>query len=610
MTLWSVSLLRKLAALALAGLCTGLAATAPAQEAPTRSQQDTASRTLQLGPGVSHDVWERASILADPDGSLGVEQALAHKSEFAPAGRMGANLGKRKGAVWVHVRLQAAAAPPSGPAPPQAPTPWLLDIDYPSLDRIDVYLLDGGHVHSHARLGDLVPMAQRPIPSRSHTVLLDLPPGQTRDMLVRVQTTGSMLVPMALHTPVGYALIEAKEQALQGLFAGAGLCLLLYSLTQWASLRDSMFGWYALTLAGTTAFFAALSGFGVNHLWGGNVWLTQNGPPFFILLGVCGAFLFVLRALEVDQVSPRVARVVRLCGALAGITALLFLADVLDYATAQTVGMALGPTPLLLVLPTAFKRLRAGDAAARWVLVGWGVYSAGVMVLVGVLRGALPVNFFTLHAFQFASLIEMAMWMAVLGERVQTMRRNAALVHSEHEHLQAQAHTDALTGLLNRRGLAVTVGPRLALCTAQQPMAVFLLDLDGFKPINDSMGHEAGDLVLQGVAQRLQANLRGSDLVCRLGGDEFVLAVGPLTSDAEKEAQAIGAKLLKAFEQPFSVGGNLCRVGLTIGYALAPQDDSSLDNLLKRADTAMYAGKQAGRGCVRRGGSSVVLSSS
>lgn len=127
---------------------------------------------------------------------------------------------------------------------------------------------------------------------------------------------------------------------------------------------------------------------------------------------------------------------------------------------------------------------------------------------------------------------------------------------------------------------------------------VYLLDLDGFKAINDRLGHDAGDELLIGVAQRLQSLLRSGDTVARLGGDEFVVVASGLSDDGN--AQALGHKLLENFKLPFTAAGEQCSVGLTIGYALAPLDGQDAQTLLKRADTAMYAGKNAGRHCLRR----------
>ena len=114
-----------------------------------------------------------------------------------------------------------------------------------------------------------------------------------------------------------------------------------------------------------------------------------------------------------------------------------------------------------------------------------------------------------------------------------------------------------------------------------------------------------GDALLVQVGQRLRKQVRQGDLVARLGGDEFVIMAPGIPS--ETGAMALGRKLLAAFDQPFFVGSSACQVGLTIGFALAPHDGNQADDLLKRADAAMYAGKQAGRHTVRRGGASAGL---
>jgi diguanylate cyclase (GGDEF)-like protein len=129
---------------------------------------------------------------------------------------------------------------------------------------------------------------------------------------------------------------------------------------------------------------------------------------------------------------------------------------------------------------------------------------------------------------------------------------------------------------------------------------VYLIDLDGFKPVNDRHGHDVGDALLVAVGRRLQGQLRHNDVVARLGGDEFVVLARGLGHD--EAARALGEKLVAAFRAPLDALGYRCTIGLTVGYALAPQDGTTSESLLKRADQAMYAGKQAGRGRVIRAG--------
>jgi diguanylate cyclase len=127
---------------------------------------------------------------------------------------------------------------------------------------------------------------------------------------------------------------------------------------------------------------------------------------------------------------------------------------------------------------------------------------------------------------------------------------------------------------------------------------VFVLDLDGFKPVNDRHGHDVGDALLVAVGARLQAQLRAGDVVARLGGDEFVV-LAPGLARAE-DALVLGRKLVAALDTPLDAAGQRCEVGVTVGYALAPLDGVRAEELLKRADAGMYAAKQAGRRRVRR----------
>jgi diguanylate cyclase (GGDEF)-like protein len=270
-------------------------------------------------------------------------------------------------------------------------------------------------------------------------------------------------------------------------------------------------------------------------------------------------------------------------------------------AIVSTVGLA----PALMGLPGAFSRARKGDSVGVYFLIAWLVYFVTTAIMIGVIKGGIPANFWTMHSFQFGATIDMLMFMRVLGLRtvaIQTAARRAA---QERDALHSLAHSDPLTGLPNRRGLNGAITSALPLCTPERILAVYMLDLDGFKQVNDQYGHDVGDELLVIVATRLQANLRASDVVARLGGDEFVvMSTGLHTA---QQAHELGEKLLRAFDEAFTLSEQTCRVGLTIGYALAPFDAHDTVSLLKRADAAMYAGKQGGKHCVRRGEASVGL---
>ncbi|MBL8474512.1 MAG: EAL domain-containing protein [Methyloversatilis sp.] len=155
------------------------------------------------------------------------------------------------------------------------------------------------------------------------------------------------------------------------------------------------------------------------------------------------------------------------------------------------------------------------------------------------------------------------------------------------------AHNDALTGLVNRTQFREGLESHLSMPSGMMPpVAVICLDLDGFKGVNDTLGHAAGDLFLQSFGQRLLSNTRSSDTVARLGGDEFAIMLRGVAGPQEVRMQL--DRLLESLKTPCDVNGQMLTLRSSIGVAMAPADGSDADTLLKRADVALYAAKQAG----------------
>ncbi len=164
-------------------------------------------------------------------------------------------------------------------------------------------------------------------------------------------------------------------------------------------------------------------------------------------------------------------------------------------------------------------------------------------------------------------------------------------------HALELASNDHLTGLHNRRMFMSLAESHLARAVrSRKHYALAFLDLDRFKAINDSLGHHVGDLLLQGVAGRLQKHLRQSDVIARLGGDEFVVLITGL--EKEDDVVEVAQKLVEIVGEPFAdLDGHEVHVSPSIGVAVFPRDADDLDTLIRHADLAMYQSKRAGRGC-------------
>jgi len=178
-------------------------------------------------------------------------------------------------------------------------------------------------------------------------------------------------------------------------------------------------------------------------------------------------------------------------------------------------------------------------------------------------------------------------WVAIIRDVSERMAHLETLEH--------QALYDFLTGLPNR----ILLHDRLdqAVLVAERegvPLALCLLDLDRFKEINDTLGHQMGDTVLQQLSPRLKGALRTVDTVARLGGDEFAILL-PTVGDKEGAAR-LAEKILKALEKPFVIEGHRLQISASIGIALCPQDGTDWRTLMSKADAAMYAAKKSSKG--------------
>ncbi len=149
------------------------------------------------------------------------------------------------------------------------------------------------------------------------------------------------------------------------------------------------------------------------------------------------------------------------------------------------------------------------------------------------------------------------------------------------------ANHDILTGLPNRRLFIELLKQELRQADRQKTKtAVLFIDLDDFKPVNDSVGHDAGDKVLQMVAQRFMSTLRESDAIARIGGDEFAAIICNIKS--KTDIKKIAEKLINKFKNPFKIENSKFQIGLSVGISIYPDDDKTIDGLVKKADTAMY----------------------
>ena len=180
------------------------------------------------------------------------------------------------------------------------------------------------------------------------------------------------------------------------------------------------------------------------------------------------------------------------------------------------------------------------------------------------------------------------------------MRQDITVQKREKQRLLKLAQVDALTGLSNRAGFQQKLSDAMHASRRQQHlMAVMYMDIDRFKPVNDTHGHGTGDALLRAFAQRLTQTMRATDIIARLGGDEFTIIMEQISRP--DDAAVLAEKIVAAMQQPFELDGITVRISASIGLAFYRDEDISPAVLLQRADVLLYQAKQDGRNTYRAG---------
>lgn len=171
-------------------------------------------------------------------------------------------------------------------------------------------------------------------------------------------------------------------------------------------------------------------------------------------------------------------------------------------------------------------------------------------------------------------------------------------VRQTQERLTHLANMDVLSGLPNRGRVRQLLGEALrAAVTGNVPCAIMFLDLDGFKPVNDTFGHPKGDAVLQAVAKRLCDEVGADGHVGRMGGDEFAIVI--IDAQSRLKVESLGDRILKSIAEPYMIDQTEIRIGVSIGCAFGPIDGATVDDLILKADLALYEAKGSGRGVTK-----------
>ncbi|MEE2731223.1 MAG: diguanylate cyclase [Pseudomonadota bacterium] len=534
--------------------------------------------------------------------------------------------GYSRSAWWLKVPLSNSSA---------ATLSRYLEIAYPNLDQIQVFVVAGVHTTTF-NLGDKLPFHQRPIKSNNYVIPLRLPPNSQQDVYLRIRSDSAVQVPLTLWEKQHYYDWARVESLLQGFYFGVMAVMTLYNLFVFLAVRERNFILYVCFASSLPMFIAGLKGFSFEYFWPNYPHLNNHAIVVPLCLALFFGALFTESFLKVRQLGQWAVSLFRI--QQASILLMLLVSLVVSYPGVIRLLIPLAILSCCLGLMFGILMWNRGGLAARYYTVGWCAFLSGGLVLGLNKLGVLPTNAFTENTLQVGSGVEVillsfalaasinedrrlrseAQSEALRGERETRMAREQALQiqqqateelefkvqerTTELEQLNRQlselSDTDQLTGLKNRRYLDRVLLEELTRCRRYgRGFSVILLDIDHFKQFNDQYGHMVGDDCLKAVASVLAESVReGVDWVARYGGEEFCILL-PETSLTC--AQAVAERLRQGvYNMPFKVRDTQVTVSISLGVTEVPSDqESTPEQLIAQADSALYQAKQNGRNC-------------
>lgn len=530
------------------------------------------------------------------DAPLTLDELLERDPSFTQAQhKSDLNFGYTPDEVWLRTQVENPTAHTQR---------WIVEFEYPFLDRVTLHVMRE-HYNEQKISGSAVPIEQRELAHRQAVFPLNLAPGETVTLYARVNAAGSKMLNYNLLSEQAFYQQNDRHNFWLATYFGILLGLGLYNLLLFFGLKERVFLYYSLFTLGFTVAILTFNGIGTLMFWSA---LGENTSRLvaigFIFASTMGTF-FAQSFLETKNFTPRWHRLLSYFRVycLLALVATVFLPIQPALRLMDVTGFMAALTILICGIYCITQRV----PSARIFVLAWSLFLVGACVFALRNLGILPANFITLHGIQIGSAMEMLLLSFALAARfnklkrqkeraqnemLMTLKRQEAVLEQKvadrTKALERLATRDMLTGLLNRKGL--TDCAEKALQRAQhigQPVALFMLDLDRFKPINDQYGHEAGDFVLQQVAKRIEHLARAHDRCARFGGDEFILLIEGI--DDVTVLNDIRQRLNAAIRKPIKLPcGELVSIDVSIGMSITQGDHDCLKNLICEADEKMY----------------------
>lgn len=529
----------------------------PAFDLATLERSSAVAIETEIAPQADSSLDPRAVI------SGTVPLPFARPTEMVPQYKW------NDGDVWIRYRLTNSSSEPRA-------AKFVIHFSY--LERVDLFeLLPDGALRT-STAGSAAPISGAAVATAYPTFQMMLAPAETRDYYVRIRSNSILFFPMRIVSESRFSHAITRDAMIWSLIAGTALAFALYAASMsFGSSRGAYRAYLFFSLA-AAGYIMVSSGL-VRALAASDLAMNLNTLVYASqALVIAFGTLFITRFLDMHRVAPRLYLVFLTVAGFGGLTGISLMLPEWLSRLSYLIATGLGPVILMAGLSwLTFRRV----PGARSLLAAWiPCFLATMWMYLRLfnITPYLPLNHFVVplsFAFTLAHLS------AILGGRA--------------KEAELWANNDMLTGLGNRRLLTAVMELEAREPTRRYGAAI-AIDLDDFKPVNDRLGHAAGDAVLVAVGERLRATFKGKGDLFRLGGDEFMILC--YRSLSRMEIINLAGDYLNANRQPVHFEDKVLVIDASIGVAFS-DDHAGLEAMMKQADLELYAVKQAGRGMVR-----------
>ena len=332
------------------------------------------------------------------------------------------NAGYSRSVFWLRLDLQYSPRTQAGGA-----HPWYLELAYPPLDHLELYLPDdAGGYRLAQRTGDALPFSSRQIKQNNYLFELDLPPGQSQRIYLRLESQGSMQAPLTLWSPQAYLEYQPKRIYVLGIIYGVLLVMLIYNLFIYLSVRDTSYLYYILYIASFGLYQVSVNGAGIEYFWPNNPWWANAATPFLIGSAAFFGCQFARSFLHTAEHSPWVDRLLLLmmiCGAV-----VMALALTASYGVALRMATYLALLFTVVIFSAGMLAWMRGMRVARYFIFAWSAFLVGGITNTLMVLGYLPNLFLTMYASQIGSALEVGLLSLALADRINAMKEERARI--------------------------------------------------------------------------------------------------------------------------------------------------------------------------------------